>query len=208
MKYILCLTTVLSYSVAFAHPVAFKNSTAVMIWNQSFMTDNWISYSFQSNMALTARTMRVEMKEGQMNYYAPQFNYLVKRWNETNSQANIYIYGSYGIAHFLNQSDRASQVGIEMDAESRKHYISFKYEKMWTPIADDMDMIKARVGIAPYEAEFNEVASWFMIQYQRHPMLVKKNVVTPLIRIFYKSFLLEGGVSTDGDWMTNFMFHF
>lgn len=208
MKYILCLTTVLSYSFVFAHPVAFKNSTAVMIWNQAFMTDHWISYSFQSNMALTARTMRIEMKEGRMNYYAPQFNYLVKRWNETNSQANIYIYGSYGIAHVLNQSDRASQVGIEMDAESRKHYVSFKYEKMWTPIADDMDMIKARVGIAPYEAEFNEVASWFMIQYQRHPILVKENVVTPLIRIFYKSFLLEGGVSTDGDWMTNFMFHF
>ncbi|MBY0385899.1 hypothetical protein K2X05_12140 [bacterium] len=55
MRYILCLTIVLSYSVAFAHPVAFKNSTAVMTWNQSFMTDNWISYSFQSNMALTAQ---------------------------------------------------------------------------------------------------------------------------------------------------------
>ena len=65
-----------------------------------------------------------------------------------------------------------------------------------------------RFADALRKAEFNEVASWFMIQYQRHPMLVKEDVVTPLVRLFYKSFLFEGGVSTDGDWMMNFMFHF
>lgn len=191
-----------------AHPVSFKDATAVMTWNQSFMTDNWVTYSFRSDMAIAARTMRLEMPDGRMNYYAPQFDYLVKRWNETDSQANIYVYGSYGVAHFLNETDRAGQVGIELDAESRKHYISVQYEKMWTPIGPDMDLIKARLGIAPYEAEFSEVASWFMIQYQRHPYLIKKEVVTPLMRLFYKSVLFEGGVSTDGDWMLNFMFHF
>ena len=208
MRYILYLTITINTAVTHAHPVSFKDATAVMTWNQSFMTDNWVTYSFHPRMAIAARTMRLEMPEGRMNYYAPQFDFLVKRWNETDSQANIYIYGSYGVAHFLNQTDRAAQVGMEIDAESRKHYISVQYEKMWTPVGPDMDIIKARLGVAPYEAEFNEVASWFMIQYQRHPMLVKENVVTPLIRLFYKSFLLEGGVSTDGDWMTNFMFHF
>ncbi|MBY0383554.1 hypothetical protein K2X05_00210 [bacterium] len=208
MKYIIYLIVILNAFVAFAHPVSFKDATAVMTWNQSFMTDNWITYSFHPKMAVAARTMRLEMPEGRMDYYAPQFDFLVKRWNETNSQANIYIYGSYGIAHFLNQTDRASQFGMEVDAESRKYYISVQYDKMWTPIGPDMDILKARLGIAPYEAEFNEVASWFMIQYQRHPTLVKQHVVTPLVRIFYKSFLFEGGVSTDGDWMTNFMFHF
>lgn len=208
MKYIIYLTVMLNAAVTLAHPVSFKDATAVMTWNQSFMTDNWITYSFHPRMAVAARTMRLEMPEGRMDYYAPQFDFLVKRWNETNSQANIYIYGSYGVANFLNQTDRAFQLGMEVDAESRKHYISVQYDKMWTPIGPDMDIIKARVGIAPYEAEFNEVASWFMIQYQRHPLLLKENVVTPLVRIFYKSFLFEGGVSTDGDWMTNFMFHF
>lgn len=208
MKYFISLFLIFSSSLTFAHPVSFKNATAVMTWNQSFMTDNWAAYSFQSNMAIAARAVRLEIPSGRMDYYAPQFDLLVKRWNETNSQANIYIYGSYGVAHFLNKTGRASQIGLEMDAESRKHYISVQYEKMWTPIGPDMEIIKARLGVAPYEAEFNEVASWFMIQYQRHPMLVKENVVTPLIRLFYKSFLFEGGVSTDGDWMMNFMFHF
>lgn len=208
MKYIFYLTLFFISNRAFAHPVSFKNATAVMTWNQSFMTDNWVTYSFQPNMAVAARTMRLEMPDGRMNYYAPQLNYLVKRWNETNSQANIYVYGSYGFANFLDQTDSASQVGFEVDAESRKHYISVQYEKMWTSIGPDMDILKARLGIAPYEAEFNEVASWFMIQYQYHPFLVKQHVVTPLVRMFYKSFLFEGGVSTEGDWMTNFMFHF
>lgn len=208
MKHIIYLIILFKSVFAFAHPVSFKNATALMTWNQSFMNDNWVTYSFKPNAAIAARTMRLEMPDGRMSYYAPQLNYLVKRWNETNSQANIYVYGSYGWAHFLNQTDSASQVGMEADAESRKYYISIQYEKMWTSIGPDMDIIKARIGIAPYEAEFNEVASWLMIQYQRHPELVKQHVVTPLVRIFYKSFLFEGGVSTEGDWMTNFMFHF
>lgn len=208
MKHCIIIFSILIAFKAHAHPVAFKNATAVMTWNQTFMTDNWIAYSFRSDMAIAARTMRVEMADGRMDYYAPQLNYLVKRWNETDSQANIYVYGSYGAAHFLNETKNAGQVGIEVDAETRKHYISIEYEKMWTGIGPDMDRIKARLGVAPYEAEFTEVASWFMIQYQRHPFLIKKEVVTPLMRLFYKSVLFEAGVSTDGDWMLNFMFHF
>lgn len=193
---------------AHSHPVSFKNAVAVMTWNQSFMTDNWVTYSFRSDMAVAARTMRLEMTDGRMDYYAPQLDYLVKRWNQIDSQANIYIYGSYGVAHFMNDTDSASNIGIEMDAESRKHYIVLKYEKMWTRVGPDMDRIEARIGIAPYEAEFHELASWFIVQYQRHPLLIKKEVVTPMVRLFYKSVLMESGISTDGDWMLNLMFHF
>ena len=67
---------------------------------------------------------------------------------------------------------------------------------------------EARIGVAPYEAEFNEIASWLMLQYQYHPMLTRKYALTPLIRLFYKSVLFESAVSTEGDWMLNFMFHF
>ncbi|MGZ3703863.1 MAG: hypothetical protein ACXWSD_19115, partial [Bdellovibrionota bacterium] len=79
---------------------------------------------------------------------------------------------------------------------------------MWSVLKPDFYQASFRVGAAPYEAEFNEVASWFMLQYDYHPMLTRKFALTPLFRVFYKSFLFEAGVSTQADWMLNFMFHF
>ncbi len=211
MKYCGIVAAIVSFlaSTANAHPVPYKGAVGVMTWNQPFMSDSWITYSFRPDAAFAARMMRFEVPEGRMQFYAPQLDYLVKRWNETESQANIYAYGSYG-AMTMNggQAKGAGLAGIEADAESRKYFVSAKYEKMWGKLGPDFYHAEARVGLAPYEAEFNEIASWFMIQYQWHPMLTKDHAITPLVSLFYKSVLFEAGVSTNADWMLNFMFHF
>lgn len=198
-----------SYSfLAMAHPVAFKDAIGVMTWNQSFLSDNWITYSFRHDAAIALRNMRFEVPEGQMKFTGAQLDYLVKRWNNSDSQTNIYAYGSYGSMNFQSHSRSATLAGLEADAEDRKYFIMSKYEKMWSTLGPDFYHSEFRLGIAPYEAEINEWASWFMIQYQYHPMLTKKESITPLIRLFYKSVLFEAGVSTKSDWMMNFMFHF
>lgn len=204
----LLLGAVISISKASAHPVAYQGATGVMTWNQPFMSDHWITYSFKPNMAIAGRFMRMEMDEGQQNYSGLQLDYLVKRWNGDDHQANIYVYGGGGAVDFSGSNGGAYFGGFEADAEDRKYFSLIKAEYMRTTVGEDFGHIEGRLGIAPYEAEYNEVASWFMVQAQWHPSLQKKLVVTPLARIFYKSFLLETGVSLDGDWMTNFMFHF
>jgi hypothetical protein len=191
-----------------AHPVAFQDAVGVMTWNQSFMSDNWVTYSFRPDMAIAARMMRFDAPEGRTYFYAPQFDYLIKRWNKPDYQGNIYAFGAYGSQSFQGDVHGAGLGGVEMDAESRKYFGSIKYEKMWGDLGPDFYHVEARLGLAPYEAEYNEIASWFMVQYQYHPSLDKKNVITPLARLFYKSFLIEIGSSFDGDLMTNFMFHF
>ncbi len=195
-------------TAAHAHPVPYQGAVGVMTWNQPFMSDDWITYSFRPDMAFAARHMRFDMPEGRSQYYAPQLDYLVKRWNLPDAQANIYAYGSYGAMNFQNQTTGAGLAGTEADAESRRLYASAKYERMWARTGPDFYHVEARLGAAPYAAEFSEIAAWFMIQYQHHPMLTRKDMVTPLIRLFYKSVLFESGVSTQGDWMLNFMFHF
>jgi hypothetical protein len=152
--------------------------------------------------------MRFDMPEARAQFYAPQLDYLVKRWNNADSQANFYAYGSYGAMNFQNQTKGTGLTGAEADAESRKYFVSSKYERMWSSLGPTFYQAEARIGVAPYEAEFNEVASWFMLQYQYHPMLTRKFALTPLVRLFYKSVLFEAGVSTEADWMLNFMFHF
>ncbi len=206
-KFVFALLALLPVT-ARAHPVPYKDAIGVMTWNQPLLSDDWITYSFRHDAAFAARHMRVDMPDGRMHFYAPQLDYLVKRWNQPDSQANIYVYGAYGAMEFLNQTKGAGLAGIEADAESRKLYISAKYEKMWDRLGTNFYHATGRVGAAPYEAEFSEIASWFMLQYDYHPQLSKKFELTPLVRLFYRSVLLEVGVSTQADWMLNYMFHF
>lgn len=179
-----------------------------MTWNQPFMSDHWVTYSFRPNAAIAGRFMRMQMEDGELNYNGLQLDYLVKRWNGDDHQANIYVYGGGGVASFDNKDGGAYFGGFEADAENRKYFSLIKAEYMHSTVADEFSHVEGRLGIAPYEAEYTELATWFMVQAQWHPALQRKFVVTPLARIFYKSFLLETGVSLDGDWMMNFMFHF
>ncbi|HVK60440.1 MAG TPA: hypothetical protein VM432_02770 [Bdellovibrionales bacterium] len=207
-RWILVLLTGFAAHSAQAHPVTYQGATGVMTWNQPFMSDHWITYSFRRDMAIAGRFMRMEMQDGQQNYSGLQLNYLLKRWNGDDYQANIYVYGGGGVATFDEQNSGAYFGGFEADAEDRKFFSLIKAEYMKPTAGDDFGHVEGRLGVAPYEAEYNEIASWFMVQAQWHPTLEKKFVVTPLARLFYKSFLFETGVSLEGDWMMNFMFHF
>jgi hypothetical protein len=198
----------MSSTTVFAHPVSYQGALGVMTWNQPFLSDYWLTYSFRPDTAIAARYMRMQMKEGDFRLYMPQLDYLVKRWNEADHQANIYVYGGFGGTRFNEQNGTAGMFGIEADAESRKYFIMGKYEGMLPSIGPQFHHGEFRVGVAPYEAEYNEVASWLMIQAQYHPSLVKSVAITPLARFFYKNVLWETGVSFDGDWMLNLMFHF
>lgn len=199
----------LSFQTAFAHPVAYKGAFALMTWNQPFLSDYWAVYSFRPDMAIAGRAMRMTMDQGgDFVLYMPQFDVLVKRWNGDNHQANIYAYGGFGGAKFQEKNGTAGLVGVEADAESRKLFALAKYEEMRPSIGPNFHHAEVRLGIAPYEAEYSEVASWLMVEAQYHPTLIKKYAITPLARFFYKSVLWETGVSLQGDWMLNLMFHF
>lgn len=205
---IISLTLAVFSFRASAHPVSYQGALGVMAWNQPFLSDYWITYSYLPNAAVAVRAMRMEMPGGEYIVYFPQIDFLAKRWNNPNSQTNIYTYGGFGGAKFQNQNGYAGQVGIEADAESRSWFIMGKWETMWSNVTDTFYHGEFRVGLAPYEAEFNEIASWLMIQVQYHPTLNPTYAITPLYRMFYKNVLWEAGVSIKGDWMLNFMFHF
>lgn len=209
LRILIVIATLLSAPiVAWAHPVSYQGAVGVMTWNQPWLSDYWTTYSFRPDMAIAARYMRMEMPEGRFDVYFPQYDLLLKRWNKKEYQANIYAYGGFGGAKINDQKGTASLGGLEVDAESTRLFIMGKAEWMRPTVGSNFDHYEFRLGIAPYEAEFNEIASWFMIQYQYHPSLTKHYALTPMVRFFYKNVLWETGVSLDGDSMLNLMFHF
>lgn len=195
-------------STAFSHPTSYKGALGVMSWNQPWLSDYWVTYSFRSDMALAARYMRMEMPGGRFEVYMPQFDILAKRWNEKEFQGNIYGYAGIGGAQIRSEKGSAILGGIEADIESRSLFALGKIELMRPTVGEIFRHYEIKLGVAPYEAEFNEIASWFMVQYQHHPILLKKQAITPLVRFFYRNVLWETGVSLDGDYQLNLMFHF
>ena len=205
---VLFLTIIMSR--AYAHPVAFAGSYSLMTWNSEDMSDWMLTHSFTSKHALTARYMRMETVDGERNFYIPQLSYLVKRWNELESQANIYLSAGHGGEKINNSLKSTSIVALETDWESRKYYISGRGEAIISHKSSDINIYlsKARFGFAPYLAEFDEINSWFILEIFRSNKDKREFNLTPFIRFFYQNVLTEIGVSSKGSSQFNFMVHF
>lgn len=198
--------TLLSTEAAKAHPVTYQGAFGAMSWNSSMMSDHWLSYTLTPRFAVAARYFGLRGAPNR-EFYFSQLNVLLKRWNEAESQANLYLSGAYGLENTAGASSGAALVVIEADWESRRYYISGKYQAIRLGTGP-LDYARARVGYAPYLAEFNELHTWLMMQAEYQPNIFGSVHVTPLLRFFYQNVLWEVGASTTGNWMFNFMVHF
>ena len=197
-------------NTAKAHPVAFKGSYSIMTWNTRDMSDWMFTHSFTSQFSLTARYLRMETVDGERVIYTPQVNFLLKRWNELDSQANLYLSVGHGVEKKLSKFESVTTAGLEADWESRKYYISIKEDMVLSHknSSKNIYQTKLRAGFAPYLAEFNEINTWFILQADKVNRDEKNFKLTPFIRLFYKNVLTEFGVSSRGDAQFNFMVHF
>lgn len=205
-----CLFLSILGSKAEAHPVAFAGSYSIMTWNSKEMSDWMLTHSFTSKTSLAARYLRLQTPEGERTFYMPQVNFLLKRWNELDSQANIYLSVGHGVEKIKSSYKNTSGAAIEADWESRKYYVSFR-EDVLISHKDSRKNIyqsKARAGFAPYLAEFDELNTWFILQADTSNKMDKDFKLTPFVRFFYHNVLTEFGVSSKGDAQFNLMVHF
>lgn len=129
-----------------------------------------------------------------------QFNWLAKRWNNPDSQGNLFLLSGAGVA----DGDFGGYAGLEADWEDRRYYAS--YENRYTDAGKDVKeefQQKARIGIAPYVAEAGKLHTWLMLQADHMPESDDKWAVTPLVRLFKGDYLVEGGVSNHGEFLFN-----
>lgn len=197
-------------SNAFAHPVAFAGSYSIMTWNSKEMSEWMFVHSFTASNALAVRYERFQTVDGERTFYIPQVNFLLKRWNELDSQANIYLSVGHGGEKIGSTFKNTSALAVEADWESRKYYVSFKEDALLSHKKSGRSIYttKVRAGFAPYLAEYNEINSWFILQAEKINKSEESYTLTPFIRLFYKNVLTEFGVSSKGDAQLNFMVHF
>jgi len=134
-----------------------------------------------------------------------QINYLLKRWNQHASQANFYLKSGLGAAHD-DGIEPAAFIGMATDWEDRRFFISYENRFFWADTINDYAKHKGRIGIAPYVGDYGDLHTWLMLQAEYDAGESEdKFSVTPLVRLFKKTSLLEAGYNLQKETL---MFNF
>jgi hypothetical protein len=151
----------------------------------------------------------MQMDDGTaMKVYLPQADFLLYRKNARAYQSNVYVYGGWGAETLEGKTGGAGVFGAEADAESRRYYGSAGFQSVLPTLGSNVYQTTLRLGAAAYPAEFDEVGTWFIVQFQNNPQLSRRRDVTPMLRLMYRNMLAEIGGGFSGDLMLNFMVHF
>ena len=208
--YLLGIVLLLFSVLASAHPVIYKDGIVVSSSNMQSYSDNQLMYSWSNRWASGLNYWRFTKDDANTEMIFAKTNYLLHRYNGETSQANIYLHGGLGLADSEIEhkaTNEAYMAGVEADWETRTLYSSIKYYYFTSPQVTDISMTQARIGISPYEAGFDQLQTWFMVQAMYMPITSREVMITPLVRFFYKNVLWEVGSSSRGEWLLNFMVH-
>ncbi len=204
------VTSGLAYSTQ-ARPVSYPGGWTTMQMNDMDTHSLHIHYSPTAKYSVGYKTQYWRDKNWQ--FHGVQLNYLAKRWNQPNSQANFYIKSGAGIANGSskasnNQNEAALFTGIALDWEDRRYFTSYENTMFDAGDIDQFFTQKARIGVAPYIGNYGDIHTWLMLQADHNPKAKEPLTLTPLVRIFKDEYLTETGINHHGDVMFNFIIRF
>src|SRR5262245_58249169 len=158
--------------MAQAKPIAFAHGTTVMAeYGAGTMTEAQVFYAPRYTYSLGVGFLELDsdVLDRKRDIGYARLNYLVKRWNMEDAQANVFTWGSLGTAHVSETSDDvfAWNAGAQFDYETRGLYASLKTDfHDSSEFSHRIDTLQ--LGIAPYKHDTNTLATWFVVQGRRY----------------------------------------
>ncbi len=194
-----------------ARPVSYEGGWTVIEETDRQSTSAWVHYTLTPTFSLGWRSEWDRRQDFVFN--GPQATYLVNRWFGENYQANIYVFGGAGVATGVAENDAGSRaaafVGVLADWETRRWFASYRARLFEAGGVDSSTFHAARFGFAPYEGDTGDLHTWLMVEIDHRPDNPDPVGVTPLVRFFKGSALLELGWSvTDDQPLANFTYRF
>ena len=200
-------------AVAFTKPIAFADGTTVMLeYGAGTMTEAQVFYApkydysvgaghVEFDSAIDTETVRVT--------YA-RLNYLLRRWNLESAQANVFIWGGAGGAtgDTFNGTEFAVNAGAQADYETRWVYGSLKTD-LQKANAFSIRVDTLQLGVAPYAHDYNQIATWFVVQARTYTGGIENGVEWALLlRLFKGGAWIEAGVTNTHKLQAMAMFNF
>jgi hypothetical protein len=202
-----CLACVFVAMPTVAKPISYVGGTMLMVESDYTGTSVSADYTFSPRFAAALYAKR-ERHETEFTMVGPQLNVLLQRWNLPDGQGNIFAMTGTGVAVEGSHNRYAAWTSVLADYETRRIFSSYEVRLMYVRGEATSTWQRARLGVAPYLANYDDLNTWFMVQVDHHPEKRRAITATPLVRLFYKTLLLEGGVSTHGDVMLNLVKQF
>jgi hypothetical protein len=190
-----------------AKPLSYVGGTMVMQENDETGHTLSLDYTFAPTEAIGFYVKQDENGKDIL-MMSPELNTLLKRWNLPDGQGNIFNMSGIGVALYRHNTQPAAWTAFLADYESRRLFLSYEPRLVWDGDIEKSVWQRARIGVAPYLANYNDLNTWFMVQVDHHPAKHDHLVVTPLVRFFYKTFLIEAGYSSNHHIMVNWTVQF
>lgn len=203
----IALVTTLSPS-ARAKPLSYVGGTMVMQENDETGHTVTVDYTFDPHFALGVYSKYEINQRDDFWMIGPQLNTLIKRWNLPDGQGNIFNMTGAGLARQGSASQPAIWTSMLADYETRRLFASYEARFMYAREIESSVWQRASVGVAPYLANYDQLNTWAMIRVDHHPAKHDHFVVTPYVRLFYRTLWLELGYSSNNHVMVNWTVQF
>jgi hypothetical protein len=199
--------------VAHAKPIAFAHGTTMMAeYGAGTMNEAQVFYAPTYFLSVGGGYLELESdtdgRRREITY--ARVNYLLKRWNLASAQANVFTWGGAGQAYLSESNDHvyAWNAGAQADYETRRVYASLKTDQHGgAGFSNRIDTLQ--LGIAPYEHDFDTLATWFVVQGRHYTGGIHDGTEWALLlRLFKRGAWVEAGATTDGKLQAMAMVNF
>lgn len=202
-------------NVAEARPVSYPEGWTLIVGNDVNQNSALIHYTLDTEHSLGLR-LRYD-REGDFVFTGAQVNRLIKRWNNADSQANIYGHVAIGrVSDNLDESELRPErdndaglfIGASADWETRRYFVSAAAEHWESGRFGEFSTFHGRLGIAPYVANTGALHTWFMVEGLHRPESRDPVSARALLRFFKGPALLEAGIDDTGEPLLNYIHRF
>jgi hypothetical protein len=184
-----------------ARPLSYPDGWMIMTENNGLENAIELNYTITPEWGVSYHADY--QREDSSFHNAIQANHLLYRGNYEDSQANIYALGGAGLSTKESNSKALYYASVMGDWEDRRFYTS--YSNRYEVIGDQGKFSqKGRLGIAPYIGDVGDLHTWFMVQADHRPENNIKLEITPLVRLFQGTNLLEIGYSNKSNVLVNY----
>ena len=195
------LALIIFFSSISAHPVIYKNGKVFWITQNPNFNDIRFGISKTSDWLIGGRIL--EDRKSNETFALINNNFLAKRWNKSNSQANLYLLSSVGLNS--DNSKGMSTLGIHADWENRQ----FMVMEMVEYFSHSSALVSnTRFAYSPYKVDYSRTSTWLIAQYRiEYKDEEYSYMFIPVVRFFKGNYLFELGSNGD-DTFASFMTHF
>lgn len=170
-----------------AHPVVFKGGKVIWLIDSPDITEIRFGKTFTKKFYSGIRLFND--KYGDQSYIASNNNLLVKRWNASSYQANIYALSSIGLN--IDSEKSMYHIGLHADWENRRFMVMhmIEYSSFNESIKNSI-----RLAFTPKITDYKGTAVWLIGQYTNYSFDDNNNeILMPVIRILKRNYLVEFG---------------